>query len=304
MALYATCTMVTKTDDDKEIDDLLSKASVWLGKAMKQLDCEAPISVTSVKCRQLNKENLVSLFSDAFQLVRFQNDKLRNNRSALNKTKSELVVSQKQVIELQDKLLVCKDQQLTSVQTAVSASVSETVKAEIKSYSEVVKESSNPSISSETLKHVVKSAVQEEDRSKHIMVFGLPEQQNEDLSGRVGELFEQLGLKPAMEMCRVGRTGNETRPRPVKVNLSNSSTARHVLTQARKLRHSETFKSVFIRPDRSPEERASHKLLIEELKRRKEADPDKRHYIKGGSVFTEEVGQNSLIVALLNFLKS
>ena len=98
--------MVTKTDDDKEIDDLLSKASVWLGKAMKQLDCEAPISVTSVKCRKLNKENLVSLFSDAFKLVRFQNDKLRNNRSALNKTKSQLVVSQKQVIELQDKLLV------------------------------------------------------------------------------------------------------------------------------------------------------------------------------------------------------
>ena len=132
------------------------------------------------KCLQLNNENLVSLFSDAFQLVRFQNDKLRNNRSALNKTKSELVVSQKQVIELQEKLLVCKDEQLTSVQTAVSASVSETVKAEIKSYSEVVKESSNPSISSETLKHVVKSAVQEEDRSKHLMVFGLPEQQNED----------------------------------------------------------------------------------------------------------------------------
>ena len=65
--------------------------------------------------------------------------------------------------------------------------------------------------------------------------------------------------------------------RPVKVNFSNAGTASHVLTQARKLAHFDKFKSVFICPDRSPEERASYKLLIEELRRRKETDPDKRH---------------------------
>ena len=59
--------------DDKKIDDLLSKASVWLAK----LECDAPTSVTSAQCRRLKKDNLVSLFSDAFQLVRFQNDRLR-----------------------------------------------------------------------------------------------------------------------------------------------------------------------------------------------------------------------------------
>ena len=214
--------MVATTGDDKEIDDLLSKASVWLGKAMEQLECDAPISVTSVKCRKLNKENLVSLFSDAFQLVRFQNERLRNTRSALNKTKTDLVESQKQVIDLQEKLLVCKDQQLSAVQTAVSASVSETVKAEMKSYSDVVKESNIPTLTSETLKHVVKSAVQEEDRSKHVMVFGLTEELNEDLSCCVGEMFEQLGLKPAMELCPVGKIGKEDRARPVKVNFSNA----------------------------------------------------------------------------------
>ena len=64
------------------------------------------------------------------------------------------------------------------------------------------------------------------------MVFSLPEQQNEDLLENCLNSFE---LKPAMEMCRVGKTGNETRAHPVKVNLSNFSTARHVLTQARKL---------------------------------------------------------------------
>ena len=54
------------------------------------------------------------------------------------------------------------------------------------------------------------------------------------------------------------------------------------------MRSSSRFKSVFVRPDRTLEERASHKLLIEELKRRREADPEKKHYIKGGSVLTVE----------------
>ena len=120
------------------------------------------------------------------------------------------------------------------------------------------------------------------------MVFGLPEEENENLKCKVGEVFTQLGVKPVTESCRVGKTGNMQRPRPVKVILQCSSTARNILFQARKLRSSSRFKSVFVRPDRTLEERASHKLLIEELKRRREADPGKKHYIKGGSVLTEE----------------
>ena len=58
------------------------------------------------------------------------------------------------------------------------------------------------------------------------MLFGHPEKQNEDFSGRVDEIFKQIGLTPTMELCRVGKTGNETRTRPLKVNLSYSSTAR------------------------------------------------------------------------------
>ena len=74
--------------DDKEIDDLLNKASVFLGKAMSKMDCDAPISVTSSTCRRLNKDQLVSLFSDSFQLVRFLNDRLRQAKSTLGTTKT------------------------------------------------------------------------------------------------------------------------------------------------------------------------------------------------------------------------
>ena len=265
--------MAKKNADDKEIDDLLNKASVFLGKAMKQIDCDAPISVTSTKCRQLNKETLVTLFSDAFQLVRFQNDRLRQTRSELNSTKSDLVASLKQVIGLQEQIILSKEQNLQSVQKVVATSVSESMKAEIKSYSQVVKSSSSgPSqISSEALKNVVKSAVQEGDRSKQLMVFGLPEEENENLASSVEEVFRQLGVKPVTECCRIGKTGSKEHPRPVKVILSSASTAKNIIIQARKLRHSEKFKSVFVRPDRSLEERATHKQLFEELKRRREA---------------------------------
>ena len=216
----ATSTSPT-TATDNEIDDLLSKASVWLGKAMNELNNDAPINVTSAKCRQLGKESLVSLFCDAFQLVRFQNDRLRQTRSQLNTTRSDLVNSQKHVIHLQQHVIASKEQSMISVTSAVTESVSETVKAEIRSYSDVLKESCSETqlISSDALKSALKCAVQEEDRSKHLMVFGLPEEENENLKCKVGEVFTQLGVKPVTESCRVGKTGNMQRPRPVKVSL-------------------------------------------------------------------------------------
>ena len=74
------------------------------------------------------------------------------------------------------------------------------------------------SVNPETLKEVAKSVVQAEDRSKNIMIFGLLK----DSSKTVGDIFEEIGLKPAMELSRVGK---KKTTRPVKVTLSSSSTA-------------------------------------------------------------------------------
>ena len=83
-----------------------------------------------------------------------------------------------------------------------------------------------------------------------------------------------------------GESSNMKVPRPIKICLSSAIIRAQVLVQARKLRNSDKFKNVFIRPDRSPDERAEHKLLVEELKLKKEADPSKHFYIKGGKVCT------------------
>ena len=80
------------------------------------------------------------------------------------------------VIKLQGELLESKSEQLKSVQTAVQTTVKDTVQAEIRSYSDVVKKTDSAAFTPETLKKVFKNVVEEEDRSRNLMVFGLEEE--------------------------------------------------------------------------------------------------------------------------------
>jgi hypothetical protein len=111
------------------------------------------------------------------------------------------------------------------------------------------------------------------------MLFGLPEENSEDISGKIG-------LKPAMELSRVGEK-KEKFIRPVKITQSSSSTANQILSETRKLRLSEKFASVFISSDRTFEIRVKHRLLVQDLRKKKSSEPDKRHYIKGGTIHSE-----------------
>jgi hypothetical protein len=135
-----------------------------------------------------------------------------------------------------------------------------------------------------TLKKVVKSVVQEEDRSRNVVVFGLSEKKDENVEERVQELFQELGMKPSMQACRVGRISAGKSKRPVKVSLSSSSTVHRILSQARKLRHSSTFSKVYVRPDRSEEERSKDRLLVQELLKKRDAEPDQLHFIRAGII--------------------
>ena len=46
--------------------------------------------------------------------------------------------------------------------------------------------------SAETLNSFVKDEVEEEDRNCNLMIFGLPESDNEQLNNKTSEVFEQL----------------------------------------------------------------------------------------------------------------
>ena len=76
--------------------------------------------------------------------------------------------------------------------------------------------SRRPLFSPETLKKVVQAVVEEEDRSKNRMLFGLKEELNETLSNKVGEVFVSVSEKPSFLALRVGKK-SASKARPVKV---------------------------------------------------------------------------------------
>ena len=171
--------------DEKEVNDLINKSSVWLGKATQQLHCTAPIEVTTAKCRCLNKDELVAMVQESYHLVRFLNDKLRLAINTHNSTKTDLIDSQKTVIDLQEKILENNEKKVQLIQDTVTNSVAETVKAEIISYSDVAAKNTAVTgqvFTAENLQKAVKTAVQEEDRCKNLMIFGLTETENEKLN--------------------------------------------------------------------------------------------------------------------------
>ena len=78
-------------------------------------------------------------------------------------------------------------------------------------YSLVVSQNPQPSapvISKENLKKVVENVVNEEDRSRNVVIVRLIEEEGEELNGRVEELFFTIGPKPRLEACETGRNKN------------------------------------------------------------------------------------------------
>ena len=118
------------------------------------------------------------------------------------------------------------------------------------------------------------------------LIFGLEEKEGQKLSDNVADVFQVFGEKPEkpkFEAKRLGvaKTGHS---RPVKVVFRNVSVATAVLGKAAKLRDNEKYSKVFISPDRTPGQRTEHRLLVAELKRRREEEKEKRHFIRGGKV--------------------
>ena len=196
------------------------------------------------------------------------------------------------MVTLQRDLLAEKDCQLTELRTSVVESVETTVKEGFKSYRDVLQESCKaPSSKLQAdLKTVVKSVVEEEDRSRSFMLLGLKEDTGEDVSGKVGDVLLQLNLKPKVDVSRIGSgvpsTSQESanrKPRSVKVTVASSAIVKEILSRAKHLKNCFGFKGVYISPDRSVEQRAEHRKLVLELEQRLVDQPGKRHFIRGST---------------------
>ena len=150
----------------------------------------------------------------------------------------------------------------------------------------------SPVISTGNLKKVVQDAIVDDDRHKNFIVFGLQEEVGECLQEKITEVLQELGEKPRADATRFGRGSENSRgkqmPRPVKVTVASSTTVRQILSKSKNLRNVDKFKSVYISPDRSSEERVTQKKLVSEVKKKMNEQPGLYHYIRGGAVCSTE----------------
>jgi len=283
---------------DVDIDYVRDASIQWLNDVLISLGCESVGDLSPVKCKVPKKEVLASWIGESLHFISDQNALIKKLRDETAALKSEVIGSQQKVIELQDQLLDCKNEQLK----AVTASVENTVKAGFDSYSssvqsavqkelrstwnEVAAKGNVGAITTENkLREAVKSAVVEEDKSKNVMIFGKEELPDEDVSATVIEIFQDANVKPRVVEClRVGSLGKIGKPRPIKVKLYSADAVFNILSSAKKLKSSSRNSGTYIAPDRTLEEQATHKKLVEKMKVLMTKDSSKYHYIKGGAI--------------------
>ena len=142
----------------------------------------------------------------------------------------------------------------------------------MKSYSSVLTKTCSVALSQKKISAAVKSATNREDRSRNVIIYGC--QEGEFLSEKVSEVLEEISEKPSLtDCCRIG-IKKDSAVRPVKFSVRSSVVANQIVRKAKLLRTKEGFKSVYICPDRTVSERRAYKKLVEELKLKRQSEPD------------------------------
>ena len=267
-------------DEQEDVEGCFARWSSKLGKDL-HMDFR-DIDIDSLeKIKTKDKQTLSCWLVNALDLVRRQDSQIYLLKEIIKCFKTEALADKEKVIRLQAQLLVQKDEQLKLLKTSVEKTVQTTVESGIQSYSAAVQKNSasDKVCNSSILKKVIKSVAAEEDRSKNLIMFGLKEEEEEQLPVLVTTVLEEIGEKPDFEATRVGwkRPGSMA-IRPVKITVPSSTAVHQILMKTGKLRLVEKHKDIWICPDRSREERATRKNLVTDLKK-KRAESD-RHHLK------------------------
>ena len=271
---------------------LLQETDEFIEEMTEALDCNRDnLTAKNLNTNKVTKVQLSTWLEEALKLFTKQAEMIRDLQSVVDISKNELILSQRDQIKMKDELLICKNEQLKSFQAEIKSTVHDSVESEIRSFSSVLQSIPSPAsapVDTANIKDAVRHAIVEEDRTRNVFIYGLEEDNEEQMFDTVSSLFEELGEKPRVDACRIGKRGNVAVPRPVKVVLTSSTVARQILVKAKGLRRVERFKKVYICPDRSAEERQARKALVVDLKQRIANEPNRRHYIKSDQIVSEE----------------
>eukprot|EP00116_Pleurobrachia_bachei_P007377 sb/3467639/ len=159
------------------------------------------------------------------------------------------------------------------------------MKKELRSYSAVISQNCAAAVAPRRLQNAIKRATSpvepEFDRSKNLMIFGLPEAENEDDAStrrRVTKVVSHLECSPVMtSTTRVGKK-METRPRPIKITLERREDLLLLLKKAKFLRKSDSLRTVYMSPDLTREEREDSTRLYQTLKQLRRDNPGRKYW--------------------------
>ena len=237
----------------------------------------------------LNKNNVVKaqmaewLFTAIHLLEECCVPLMSSARKTIEQLQEEKISDQRTVIELQEKLINKKEREL--------GSVSRTVEKELKSYSSVLQQSCSTALSPTKIASAVKKIAKEEDRTKEVVVFGVDEEPSECVTTKVVGILEQLEEKPRITGCRrIGqRVLGVSTKRPIIFSVKSTDIVYQILKKAKRLKDIEGFKTVYISPNRTIEERVSRQKLVNELKERRLGDPSGRYFIRKGEIVKADI---------------
>jgi ribosomal protein L9 len=199
----------------------------------------------------------------------------------------ELVELQREVIRLQKEVIQLKEE----LHSAEKSAFSTTMRKELKSYSAVLSQNCAAAVAPRRLQTALKKATTpvepETDRSKNIMVFGLPEADNEEETATreaVMKVLAHLEVSPSVtSSVRVG-TKTSVRPRPIKVSVEKREDLLILLKKARLLRQTSSFRTVYLSPDLTKEEREDSTRLYKTVKQLRLDNPGRKYWVRGGSI--------------------
>ena len=146
---------------------------------------------------------------------------------------------------------------------------------------------------------IVDEYLNRERRKLNLVIYGLPEASATSAPDRqladsnsftelVGSEFKISNLEIS-KCVRLGKPKND-KPTPLLVTVADNAIRRQILRNAKHLRHSNTYKCVFISPDLTLQEREANKQLRQELRHRKDAG-ELNLIIKNGKIVSKQSTQ-------------
>ncbi len=274
--------------DLDDLDDVIGCKARWISTVKRKLEVEEEFNLNhgAFNSSSISKMTLAHWTGEAREIMTRQARLISKLTEVVELMKTEALADKAAIIRLQSDLLKNKDAELQSVKIAVQDTVQTSVQEGIKTYSSAVSSnvaSTAPVLTAHNLKKAVKTAMVEEDRNKNLFVFGLSEEEDKNIEENVAELFHELGEYPHLQAVnRIGRTSSDETSsdcRPVKVTLTSTTSVNQILIRKARLKKTGLYKSVYVCPDLSPEERAARKQLVVGLKKAIEDQP-KRHHCK------------------------